>query len=609
MEKKENIRNFCILSHIDHGKSTLADRFLELTKTIPQERMRPQYLDMMDLEREKGITIKMAPVRMKYQLPPDLQKIFNFQFSIFNLIDTPGHVDFSYEVSRALAAVEGAILLVDATKGVQAQTITNLELAKRQGLVIVPAVNKIDLPQARIKETKEEIANLLNILEEDVFEISAKCGTNVEKLLRAVLEKIPWPKGNSQEPLKALIFDSKYDPFKGIIAFIRIIDGKISTGDKIYLIQTKTEGEAKEVGYFGPELVATEELKAGEIGYVATGIKEPGKVRVGDTLSKISNQFPIPNLEPLPGYQKPKPAVFVSLYPENSDDFSELQAALDKLKLTDPSFTFKLEARQGLGRGYLCGFLGTLHAEIIIERLKREFELNLIISTPQVPYRILTKENKEIFVERPTDWPDSSKIKEIQEPWAKLEIITPLNYLGQVLEILSSLKGNYKEKKYLGSEKILLNFETPFREIIVDFYDKLKGATQGYASLNYQMLEYRPGDLVKLEILIAGKKEESFSKIIPKERMFKEGKKIVQKLKEILPSQLFAVPIQAVVSGKIVARETIKARRRDVLISLYGGDYTRKRKLLEKQKKGKKELKEKGVLRIPQKVFLEMLRS
>jgi len=610
----ENIRNFCIIAHIDSGKSTLADRFLELTGTIPKEKMRPQYLDMMDLERERGITIKMRPVRMEYQ------------GCILNLIDTPGHVDFSYEVSRSLAAVEGAILLVDATKGIQAQTIYNLEMAKKQNLVIIPAINKIDSPQAKIGETKTDLAKLLNIpegeesklssspfataRENEIFEISAKYGTNVEQLLDAVIKKISSPKGVLEKPLRALIFDSEYDSFKGVVSYVRVVDGEISPGDKIYLIQTKIESEAKEVGYFRPELKVAKEIIAGEIGYIATGIKEPGKVRVGETITKISNsKFLISNVEPLPGYREPKPMVFASIYPENPDDFDVLKEAMSKLKLNDASLSFESEIRVPLGRGFRCGFLGTLHAEIVSERLRREFGLDLVISNPSVVYKIINQKEKETFVYSPSNWPPSAEIKEAQEPWVKIEIMTPTSYLGEVSDLLKSSEGNLIETKYFTSDKLLLIYEIPLREIIIGFYDKLKGQTQGFASMNYEVLGYRLADLVKLEILIAGKQEEAFSKIVPKASAFKEGKRIVEKLKEILPSQLFSVSLQAAVSGKIIARETMKANRRDVIAPLYGGDYTRKRKLLEKQKKGKKELKEKGRIRIPPRVFLEMLRS
>lgn len=592
---QSSIRNFVIISHINHGKSTLADRFLELTKTVSKKKMRPQYLDMMDLEREKGITIKMQPVRMNYTLAAKPY--------ILNLIDTPGHIDFSYEVSRSLAAVEGAILLVDATSGIQAQTLYNLELAKEQNLVIIPALNKIDLPHAQIEQISEELANLLEVDKDEIIKISAKYGTNVEKLLEKVIKKISPSQGKEKASFRALIFDSKYDHYKGVICFIRVVDGQIKNGQDIFLIAGKVEGKVKELGFFGPEFLPQKELKTGEIGYLATGIKETGKVRVGDTITKMEEAGP------LPGYQEPKPMVFASFYPENPDEFELLKEGLMKLKLNDASLTFTPERKEGLGRGYLCGFLGSLHAEIVAERLRREFGLGLVISTPSVVYRAITKKDEKNLIHSPSDWPDMSKIKEIQEPWVKLEIITPLDFLGQVSEILDTLEGNFVEKKYFSQRRLILVYEVPLREIIVGFYDKLKGSTQGYASMNYEILGHRLGDLVKLEILIAGRKEEAFSKIVSKHKAFEEGKKIVKKLKEILPPQLFSVPLQATVSGKIIARETVKAKRKDVTAPLYGGDYTRKRKLLEKQKKGKKKLKEIGKVRIPQDVFFEMFKS
>ncbi|MDD2696951.1 MAG: translation elongation factor 4 [Candidatus Pacebacteria bacterium] len=591
----ENLRNFVIIAHIDHGKSTLADRFLELTNTIPQTKMREQFLDAMDLERGRGITIKMHPVRMNY--------VFNSEPYILNLIDTPGHADFNYEVSRSLAAVEGAILLVDATQGIQAQTIYNFELAKKQNLTIIPAINKIDSPQAKIEDTKTALSQLLNIPEEEIFLVSAKQGKNIKELLEAVIKKVPAPKGEIEKPFRSLIFDSKYDSYKGIIAYVRVIDGKISQGEKIHLIQSKSEGEIKEVGYFKPEFRPAHDLKSGEIGYLATGIKEPGRVRVGDTVA--SSEF----AEPLAGYKEPKPVVFASMYPENPEDFDVLKESLSKLKLNDASFNFEPETKEALGRGFRCGFLGSLHAEIISERLKNEFGLNLIISTPSVVFKIRDQKNKEFLVFSPSDWPNQAEIKETEEPWARIEIITPSQYLGRVLEIVKEINGEQIETKYFGSDKILLIYEVPLKGIISGFYDNLKSVTQGFASMNYEILGYRKGELVKLEILIAGVKEEAFSKIIYREDLFKEGKKITERLKEVLPSQLFAVPIQATVSGKIIARETISAKRRDVIAPLYGGDYTRKRKLLEKQKKGKRELKEKGRIRIPSQVFLEMFKT
>jgi len=588
-----NIRNFVIFSHIDHGKSTLADRFLEITKTIPKSKMRSQFLDMMDLEREKGITIKMQPVRM------------NWKGYILNLIDTPGHVDFNYEVSRSLAAVEGGILLVDATKGIQAQTLANLDLVQKQNSVIISAANKIDLAHAQIEETREDISKILNVSKDKIFAISGKKGTNVEKLLQSVVDKVPPPKGDENKPLKALIFDSKYDSYKGVIAYVRLFDGNVKAGDKIYLMQAKTHTQVKEVGYFSPELKVSQELKAGEIGYIATGLKEATDVRVGETITIQGSK----EIEPLVGYKEPKPMVFASIYPKDPNDFEIIADAFKKLKLNDASLTFERERKEFLGRGFRCGFLGSLHAEIICERLKREFGLDLIISTPSVLYKIIDRKNNEKMIYSAGDWPERVGIKEAQEPWMKLEIITPVNYLGSVSKLLKNSKAVQIENRYLSSKKLLLIYEAPLRKIIVGFFDKLKGASQGFASMNYEILGYRPADLVKLDILIAGEKEDIFSKIVEEHESYQEGKKIVSKLKEILPPQLFSVSIQAAISGRIIARETIKARRRDVTAPLYGGDVTRKRKLLERQKKGKKKLKARGHVNIPSKVFLEMFKQ
>jgi GTP-binding protein LepA len=598
-----NIRNFTIIAHINHGKSTLADRFLELTRTVKQEDMKPQFLNIMALERGKGITIKMHPVRMNYSL--------NGKEYILNLIDTPGHVDFSYEVSRSLAAVESAVLLVDATKGIQAQTIYNLDLAKKQNLVILAVINKIDVPEARVDETKKELAKLLEIPESEILAVSAKEGWGTKELLEKIIEITPPPKVETEAPFKALIFDSKYDSFKGIIVFVRIFSGKIKANEKIFLIHSKIESEIKEVGFFTPELNPSEELKAGEIGYIATGIKEAGKVGVGDTVIKTAfkTQIQDPEKEALPGYQTPKPVVFASLYPQDLGEFENLRDALLKLKLNDPSFTFEPETREGLGRGFRCGFLGNLHIEIVTERLRNEFGLDLVISTPSVIYKIIDQKEKETSIFNPADWPESFQIKEVQEPWSKLEVLTPTVFLGQVLKILENLEGKQVETKYFSQDRVFLIYEVPLREIIAGFFDKLKSQTKGFASMNYEILGYRKGDLLKLEILIAGKKEEAFSRIVPRFKAFEEGKRITQKLKEILPPQLFSVAIQAIVGGKIIARETMRAKGRDVIAPLYGGDYTRKRKLLEQQKKGKKELKAKGEVRVPQEVFLEIFRS
>jgi len=592
-----NVRNFVILAHIDHGKSTLADRLLELTGTIDAKKMKPQYLDMMDLERERGITIKMQPVRMNY--------ILNAKPYVLNLIDTPGHVDFNYEVSRSLMAVEGAVLLVDATKGIQAQTIGNLELAQKQNLTIIPIINKIDSLQAKVEETEKEILSLLKTDASQILKISAKNGTNVEQVLEAVVSKIPFPKGDRTKPLRALVFDSKYDTYKGVIAFVRVIDGEAGQGEKISLIQGKVNGEIKEVGIFKPEMFSTDKIEAGEIGYLATGIKVPGQVRVGDTITALGS-----TAEALPGYKEPKPMVFLSIYPENSDDFELLKNSLERLRLNDAALSFKPDFKDGLGRGFQCGFLGLLHTEIVAERLKREFGLNLILSTPSVVYKIMKSGNKEIFVYTSADWPDPAEIVQSQELWLKLQVLTPVGYLGDVLKLLESIESKHVKTDYLGQEKTELVYEVPLREIITkNFYDKLKGASKGFASMNYEILDWRGAKLVKLDILILGRKEEALSRIVPEKDSQAEGRRMVAKLKEVLPSQQFSLPLQAAVGGKIIARETISSRRKDVLAPLYGGDYSRKRKLLEKQKKGKKTLKEKGRTKIPSKAFLEIFKS
>ncbi len=594
------IRNFCIISHIDAGKSTLADRFLELTSAVSSRKMRPQFLDMMDLEREKGITIKLQPIRLKFKFPisnfqfPNKSKIQNSEY-ILNLVDTPGHVDFSYEVSRSLAAVEGAILLVDASQGIQAQTLANLELAQKQNLFIIPVINKIDLAQANVEQAVGELVKLLNIKKEEVIKISAKNGTNVEQVLKAVIDKVPGPDIKKEKPFRALIFDSIYDQYKGVIAYIRVIDGQVEKTDKIKLLAVKASVDIKELGFFAPELVPQEKLCAGEIGYIATGIKEPGKVKVGDTIA-------ISDVKPLHGYEEPKPMVYASLYPENPDDFDLLKDALSKLKLNDPSLVFEQETKESLGRGFKCGFLGTLHAEIISERIHREFGFNLIISSPSVVYKA---DNKLIY--SAADWPVFSD--KTEEPWVSLEIITPNKYMGKIIEALKNLRANYIKTDYLSLERIILVYEIPLREVIVNLYDRIKGVSQGYASMNYKFLDFREAEMVKMDVLIAGEKESAFSKIVPKEKAFAEGKALIKKLKEVLPAQQFSVALQAVIGANIIARETIRARRKDVTGYLYGGDYSRKRKLLEKQKKGKKKLKEKGSVRIPAKVFLEVFKT
>lgn len=601
---QEHIRNFCIIAHIDHGKSTLADRLLDITKTIATNKITAQFLDSMELEKEKGITIKLKPVRMHYTL---VTKTYTL-----NLVDTPGHVDFSYEVSRSLAAVEGAILLVDATQGIQAQTLANIELAKKQNLVIIPVVNKIDMPAALIEESCQELANVLGIMPEEVIKISAKNGLNVDQVLQAIVEKVPSPAavaaGDENAPFRALIFDSTYDSFKGVLALVRVVDGSIKDHEKIELLATKTQAEIKELGYLEPGINPQPEIFAGEIGYIATGIKEPGKVRVGDTIIKLptsNSQLPTP----LAGYQEPNPMVFASFYPENPEDFDLLKVALSKLKLQDPALVYEAEMKEALGRGFRCGFLGTLHVEIISERLEREFNLGLVISTPSVIYKIFDKKGIQKIIYSASDWPDPSSIEKMEEPWVLLEIIAPASYLGKLMDVLKDVGGNYLETDYLSAQRAVIKYEAPLRAIVANLYDKIKSTSQGYASLNYKVLGYRPAVLVKMEIWIAGKAEEAFSRIVEEGDAYDQGKRLVEKLKEALPTQQFTVAIQAIVGGKVIARETISARRKDVTGYLYGGDKSRKKKLLEKQKKGKKLMKEKGRINVPSKTFLEIFRS
>jgi GTP-binding protein LepA len=600
---QSNIRNFCIIAHIDHGKSTLADRFLELTKTIEKRKMREQFLDQMELERERGITIKMQPVKMIYK---------NYQL---NLIDTPGHIDFSYEVSRSLAAVEGAILLVDAAKGVQAQTLANCYLAREHNIEIIPVINKIDLATAKIKETEEEIKKILGIdgnNDSEILKISAKDGTNVDKVLEAIIKKVPPPSGDSDKPVAALVFDSIYDSYKGVLAYARIFDGRIKAGDKAVLMGSGKQAEVLEVGIFKPELTPADSLRAGEIGYLATGLKDVNLCRVGDTITGAGRRIK----NPLAGYKEPEPMVFAAFYPSADADFNRLRDALNKLKLNDASLFFEPESSGTLGRGFKCGFLGMLHLEIVSERIKREYGLEVAVTTPSVAYQVIEKQSsppvgeagKKKMIYSPEELPEKSELETIEEPWIKLEIICPNSYLGAVMKLLERAGGIYKTTRYLGFQRIILEYEVPLREIIVDFYDKLKSATSGYASMSYEFFAWRPADLVKMDILVAGEKVAALSRIVPREKAAGEGRILTKKLKEILPRQLFSVAIQASVEGKIISRETISALKKDVTGYLYGGDRTRKMKLWKKQKAGKKRLKERGRVYIPHEVFLEILK-
>lgn len=607
----KKIRNFAILAHIDHGKSTLADRFLELTKTIEARQMKEQILDQMDLERERGITIKLQPVRMKY--------INQGQEYILNMIDTPGHVDFSYEVSRSLAAVEGAILLVDATQGIQAQTLANLYQAQKQDLDIIPIINKIDLPNAQIEKTATEISNLLKIKKGKILKVSAKTGENVESILSTIVQCIKSPNGDQNRPLRALIFDSIYDSYRGVIAYVRIVDGRVEKGDKVKLLATNAQDEALEVGYFTPKLTSSKSLETGEIGYIVTGFKDISQCRVGDTITSISNEIPNPNfqnpkklqatsyrLQALPGYKEPQSMVFAGVY-STDGEVNKLRDAIGKLKLNDASLFYEPENSKAFGFGFRCGFLGLLHLEIFRERLEREYDLNLIITTPQVAY----KKDKI-----------GGKIQ-YQEPWANLEIIAPQQYIGAIMGYLGNVRAIYKSTEYIG-ERVVLKYETPLASIIMGFYDKLKSITSGYASMSYEMTDYRQEDLVRMNILVAGEKVDVLSQIVHRSQLQSRAHAIVKRLKELIPRQMFQVAIQATVGahltcstdsrqagsgqGKIIARENIPALRKDVTGYLYGGDVTRKRKLLEKQKKGKKKMQKLGRVDIPTDIFIKLLK-
>ncbi len=599
MELQKNIRNFCIIAHIDHGKSTLADRLLEVTKTVEKRKMKEQLLDQMDLERERGITIKLQPARMDYALG-------GVEY-VLNLIDTPGHVDFGYEVSRSLAAVEGAVLLVDATKGVQAQTLSNLYLAIEQGLEIIPVVNKVDLPNANVEKTKKEIIHVLGCKEEEILEASGKTGIGVEKILATIIEKVPAPNGEMDKPLRALIFDSKYDTYKGVLAYVRIVDGQVRRDDITSMIATQKDSGVIEVGYFKPEMVSAGNLQAGDIGYIATGLKSVDFCRVGDTVTIIKGGVPL--AKSLPGYKEVRPVVYASLYPTDGDAYNLMRDSLDKLKLNDASFVFEPESNPALGKGFRCGFLGLLHLEIIKERLEREFNFTPTITTPGVVYELKLKGSEEkVTIYSAMDMPDPSILESIAEPYVKLEIITPAQYLGGIMELMSTLRSSYLNTQYLDLERILISFEIPLTDIIVNFHDDLKSATSGYASMSYEIVGYRTSDLVKMDILLASEKVEALSRIVPRERASSEGKKIVEKLAGAVPRQNFAIAVQAALGGKVVARETIKPFRKDVIAKLYGGDVTRKNKLLDKQKKGKKKMKNIGNVQIPSEAYLAVLK-
>jgi len=586
----KNIRNFCIIAHIDHGKSTLADRFLETTGTVEKRKMKAQMLDQMDIERERGITIKLQPVRMQWKGVE------------LNLIDTPGHVDFNYEVSRSLAAVEGAILLVDATQGIQAQTMANLYLALDQNLTIIAAVNKIDLPNAQVEKTKHEIMNVLGCKEDEIYLISGKTGQGVDALLDTVVARVPEPKKESDKPLRALIFDSEFDDYKGVIAYIRIFEGKVRSGDKLHFISTKKDSDSIEVGYFNPYLKKDMELQSGEIGYIATGLKSVKECKVGDTVAGRAD------IEQLPGYKEVKPMVFAGIFSKNGDEYQKLREALDKLKLNDASLVYDPENSKALGFGFRCGFLGLLHLDIVQERLKREYNLELVITVPSVAYQILLKDTSEIIIRSPQELPGPDRREKVFEPYMKLDIFSPKEYLGAIMQLTSEKRGVYVNTEYFDEHIAVIHYEMPLSSLLVDYYDKLKSASSGYASLNYEFLEYRQCDIVKLDILVAEDPVEALSMIVYKDEAFHVGKKIVETLKEKIPRHQFVVKIQAAVGGKIIASERISALRKDVTAKLYGGDWTRRAKLLEKQKKGKKKMMQSGRVDIPTDAFMEVLK-
>jgi GTP-binding protein LepA len=599
----KNIRNFCIIAHIDHGKSTLADRFLEVTKTVSARDMKHgQMLDTMELEQERGITIKLQPVRMYWDKDDT-----NFQL---NLIDTPGHVDFSYEVSRSLAACEGAILVVDATQGIQAQTLANSYMAIEHDLEIIPVLNKIDLPAADVEKRTQELVNAFGFKPEEILQISAKEGTGVEALLNHVIEKVPAPMpAEKPQGTKALIFDSLYDSYRGVVAYVRVMDGSLKRGDKIRFLNTKTEAEVLEVGYLQLKLEKCDVLEEGEVGYLITGVKAVHDARVGDTVWKPGSSGELPaDVMPLPGYKKVMPFVFASVYCTDGSDFPILRDALDKLSLNDSALSFEAEQSTALGHGFRCGFLGLLHLDIVQERLEREYDLDLIITAPGVSYYILKADGKEELISNPAFLPDSNYYTEIREPWVSVEVLVPKEYVGGVMKLLDESRGISKGIKYLDETRVQLTYEVPLAEIVMDFYDQLKSATAGYASMSYEFIEYRAGTLVKLDMLVAGDKLEALSTIVHRDAAHHRGILICKKLKELLPKMQFEVAIQAAIGSKIVARETLGAMRKDVTAGLYGGDVSRKKKVLAKQKKGKKRMKQMGKVNVPQEAFMAVLK-
>ncbi len=596
MNRQDTIRNFCIIAHIDHGKSTLADRLIEKTQTVSMREMEDRLLDQMDLERERGITIKSQAVRMIHEKD-------GIKYT-FNLIDTPGHVDFTYEVSRSLAACEGAILVVDASQGIEAQTLANVYLALDNNLEILPVINKVDLPSARPDEVAQEIEEVIGLDCSHAPRISAKTGLHIEEVLDAIVDYLPPPKGDSAAPLQALIFDSFYDNYKGAISFVRVKEGSVKVGDMIRFMASQKEYDVTEVGIFTPQLLPTGELRAGDVGYIAASIKTISDTRVGDTITKVDNPAP----EPLPGYKKVSPMVFCGIYPADGARYGDLKDALEKLQLNDASLSYEPETSVALGFGFRCGFLGLLHMEIIQERLEREFDLDLVTTAPSVSYHVVLTNGEVVVVDNPTNLPDPSTIEYMEEPMAAVSIMTPDEYVGAVMEICQDKRGIFQNMEYIETTRVVLHYKIPLNEIIYDFFDQLKSRTRGYASLDYELSGYQKSDLVKLDILLNGEMCDALSLIVHADRAYARGRMIAEKLKEVIPRQLFEIPIQAAIGGKVIARETVKAMRKDVLAKCYGGDISRKKKLLEKQKEGKKRMRQVGSVEVPSEAFMSVLK-
>ncbi|CAG9612720.1 Elongation factor 4 [Bacillus rhizoplanae] len=596
-KRQSKVRNFSIIAHIDHGKSTLADRILEKTNALTQREMKAQLLDSMDLERERGITIKLNAVQLTY-------KAKDGEEYILHLIDTPGHVDFTYEVSRSLAACEGAILVVDAAQGIEAQTLANVYLALDNNLEILPVINKIDLPSADPERVRQEVEDVIGLDASEAVLASAKAGIGIEEILEQIVEKVPAPAGDSEEPLQCMIFDSLYDPYRGVIAYIRVVNGTVKVGDKVRMMATGKEFEVTEVGVFTPKTTQREELTVGDVGFLAASIKNVGDTRVGDTITHAKR----PAAEPLPGYRKLNPMVFCGLYPIDSARYNDLRDALEKLELNDSALEFEPETSQALGFGFRCGFLGLLHMEIIQERIEREFKIDLITTAPSVIYKVYLTNGEDMIVDNPSNMPDPQSIDRVEEPYVKASIMVPNDYVGAVMEICQGKRGTFIDMQYLDETRVTLTYEIPLSEIVYDFFDQLKSNTKGYASFDYELIGYKPSKLVKMDILLNGEQVDALSFIVHRDSAYDRGKVIVEKLKELIPRQQFEVPIQATIGNKVVARSTIKAMRKNVLAKCYGGDISRKRKLLEKQKEGKKRMKSVGSVEVPQEAFMAVLK-